>query len=157
MKRRVFLKSLLLPALSFVGLRSWGVEEYEFQDESKFRIWSYYVPLTSYSGILETAEGMNKLDRTVIFEKVIKVTNRISGKETDGTKNPASFSLEELQNATDYLRVKFWHDDQGEFRPSGHDLYIFKRHLEDLESGKKLFIATGMTQGHFHVVMITAA
>lgn len=157
MKRRAFLKLAALFTVSFSGLGSLlfsrkasGSESLEAQS---LRIWSYYVPLTSYGGILDDG-GEHALDRKAVFSELIKKTNRISGRRTDGTSNPSSFQIEDLQHADQYLRVHFWHDDNGTKRRSGHSLYVFKRYLEDLENGEKVFVATGMYQGHCHIVMI---
>jgi hypothetical protein len=152
MNRRVFIKTLTV--LGFLGINNVKADEdSDYEEYGTVRIWSYYVPLTSYSGIIENFEGKNPQDLKVIFNEVIKKTDRISGKETDGTKNQ-SFELSALQAAPESLRVHFWHDDNGKRVPSGHCLYIYKRYLEDLEKGNNVFVATGMYQGHFHVVML---
>lgn len=156
MKRRDFLGRLVGSFLTIpllVPRKSWSFEDWEEDDFRALKIWSYYVPLTSYDGIIDKIEGMNPLDRKVILAEVMKKTNRINGKETDGTKNSASFEIDQLHKAPEFVRVKFWHDDNG---ASGHTLHIFRRYLEDLEAGKNVFVATGTFQGHFHVVRIQA-
>jgi hypothetical protein len=170
MLRRHFLKVLPVSAFSFLALKlsGCGSETHPTSDSSSLaarfaalgnlRIWSYYVPLTSYQGIIEEFEGRNSLDRKVIFEQLSRQTSRINGRESDGTANPATLNVDALQNSEEYLRVRFWHDDNGnKSEAAGHSLYVFKRYLTDLEAGKKVFVATGIYQGHFHVVMIEPA
>lgn len=152
MKRRDFLGALITSAL--LNPKAWSLDGWEEKDFRALKIWSYYVPLQTYDGILDKIEGMNPLDRKVILAEVMKKTNRIDGKETDGTKNTASFEIDELHKAPEFVRVKFWHDDNG--GATGHTLHIFRRYLEDLEAGKNVFVATGTFQGHFHVTRIQA-
>lgn len=152
MRRRTFLKAIAFP---LVFPRAWlSAGEVRDLETRGLRLWSYYVPLTSYEGILDTIPDQHPWDCKVKFEEVIKKTNRISGKETDGTSNPASFELIDLDNADGFIRVRFWHDDNGTATSQAHSLFIFRRYLDDLLNGQKVFVATGMFQGHFHVVMI---
>jgi hypothetical protein len=163
MRRRDFFKALSLPAFSFLGLKLAGCGRIpeasgsdglalkeRFDRLGSLRVWAYYVPLTSYDGIIEEFEGRNELDRKVLYDEVIKETSRINGRETDGTTN-TSLNVDELTE--EYLRVHFWHDDNGGNREC-HSLFVFKRYLTELEAGNKVFVATGIFQGHFHVVMI---
>ena len=160
MLRRDFIRSTSVQACSLLGLGVIGCGRLEDStlvsrlNMIKIQeIWSYYAPFSSYDGIVEEFQGRNSLDRRVIYEDLIKKTNRVNGKKSDGTDNRAHLDIEALEGSNeDYLRVKFWHDDNGSDK--GHTLYIFKRHLEILEAGEKLFVATGMHANHFHIVMI---
>lgn len=160
MKRREFLKLSVTPVALSLATVGCGIEESsKLSLTERFRrldlkeIWAYYVPLSRYDGLLDDYQGRHELDRKVILSEVQKRTQRINGARTDGTKNRASFTIEALESSEEFIRVKFWHDDSLEHE-RGHTLYFFKRHIETLESGEKLFVATGMTQNHFHIAMV---
>lgn len=165
MFRRDFLRYLAAPFVSLLGLKLVGCGAPAASSDLKasvssdylpevLRIWSYYVPMTSYSGILEEFEGRHPLDRRVFFDKVRAKTNRVSGRRDDGTENRANVRVDDLRNTTEPLRIRFWHDDTDASGQTGHTLNLFPRYLEMLDAGEKVFVATGTFQGHFHIVMI---
>lgn len=162
MIRRDFLKTLAGPVVGLLGLRLSGCGQaltsvpHAISEElpETLRIWSYYVPLTSYTGIIEEFEGRDPRDRRILFDKVVRQTSRISGRRDDGTENRANIKVADLRSAADSVRIRFWHDDNDAVGQNGHSLYLFKRYLELLDAGEKVFVATGMIQGHFHIVMI---
>lgn len=164
MIRRDFLRLLSTPFFGLIGVKLAGcgiqsndssisVTENEALPET-LRIWSYYVPLTSYTGIIEDFEGRDPRDRRVLFERVRNQTTRISGRRDDGTENRANVRISDLSASENGLRIRFWHDDTDAAGQNGHTLHLFKRYLDILDSGEKVYVATGMIQGHFHVVMI---
>ena len=168
MLRRQFLKYVSMPAFGWLALKLVGCGAKDSASSlhgdgttlpESLRIWSYYVPLTKYEGVIEDFEGRDPLDLKIDFAKVSQRTSRISGNRNDGTNNRAELVVGELRDAeTDYIRVPFWHDDEDPEGDAGHALHIFKRHLESLDAGEKLFIATGLhQQNHYHVVMIDPA
>jgi hypothetical protein len=162
MIRRDFLRLLSAPLFGMIGLRLSGCgihvgnsDASETQDlPETLRIWSYYVPLTSYNGVIEDFDGRNPLDRRVLFDKVRNQTSRISGRRDDGTENRANVKVADLRAAEGGLRIRFWHDDNDVSGQNGHTLHLFRRYLNLLDAGEKVYVATGMIQGHFHVVMI---
>jgi len=166
MQRREFVRLATLPILGGFGLSIAGCGvgpaknpalAMPMMRSNSLKIWSYYVPLTSYSGIMEEFDGRHEYDRKIIFDEVRRRTNRISGRRSDGTLNRADLDLDALRETDDMLRVAFWHDDQDSDGDTGHSLFVFPRYLADLDAGETVFLATGMYQSHFHVVMIEPA
>ena len=167
MIRRDFFKTIAKTFLGLIGLRfmaacgqadvsspqtSHGLGLTDLPETVK--IWSYYVPLTTYNGILDDFEGRHALDRRVLFDKVKNVTTRISGRRTDGTENRANIRIADLRAAEAPIRIQFWHDDTDTSGARGHTLHLFSRYLEQLDAGEKVYIATGMILDHFHIVML---
>lgn len=163
MIRRDFFKVIAAPFIALLGLRLTGcgrpdqalsaTDDNEVLPET-IKIWSYYVPLTSYEGIIEEFEGRSQLDRRIIFDQVTRRTNRISGRRDDGTENRVNIKVSDLQAAAEFVRVHFWHDDVDGSGQRGHTLHLFKRYLDILDAGEKVYVGTGTIDGHFHVVMI---
>lgn len=167
MIRRDFFKTIAKTLLGLFGFKlvaACGESESELSQTANglglaelpetLKIWSYYAPLSTYNGILEDFEGRHALDRCVVFDKVRAVTNRITGRRNDGTENRAMIKVADLRAAEGPIRVRFWHDDTDATGAQGHTLHLFKRHLEKLDAGEKVYIATGMILNHFHIVMI---
>lgn len=164
MFRRDFLKSMTAPFFGLLGLKLVGCGRVlgareglsQVRDLPEVvKIWSYYVPLTSYDGIIEDFEGRDENDRRILVDQVTRRTNRISGRRDDGTENRVNLVVDDLRNSgEDFVRVHFWHDDNDSSGHSGHTLHLYKRYLDLLDAGEKIYVATGMIQGHFHIVMI---
>jgi hypothetical protein len=167
MIRRDFFKTIAKTFLGFFGLKlvaACGQDDVKSAQAASglslaelpetVKIWSYYVPLSSYNGIIEEFEGRHALDRRVLFEKVSAVTTRISGRRNDGTENRANIKISDLRAAEGPIRVPFWHDDTDTTGARGHTLHLFSRYLQQLDAGEKVYIATGMILNHFHVVML---
>jgi len=167
MIRRDFFKSISKLFLGILGIKlvsACGQDDASLSDTSNvlestdlpetLKIWSYYVPLTSYNGIIEDFEGRPELDRRVMFEKLRAVTTRISGRRDDGIENRAKIKIADLRAAEDSVRVQFWHDDTDASGLNGHTLHLFRRYLDQLDAGEKVYVATGTFLNHFHVVML---
>ena len=118
-------------------------------------LWSYYAPLLSYEGLFDEVENRHERDRLLDFEAVRRAQPRMTGRRGDGTLNRERLVVADLRDSEeDFVRVRFWHDDNSQTGDTGHTLFLFKRYLAKLEAGETLFVATGMIQSHFHVVMI---
>jgi len=167
MIRRDFFKTIAKTFLGLFGLKvavACGEDSNEFSQTTSelgltelpetIKIWSYYVPLTTYNGILDEFEGRHELDRRVLFDKVRTVTPRISGRRNDGTENRANIKVADLRAADGPIRVQFWHDDTDASGVRGHTLHLFSRYLEQLDAGEKVYVATGVILNHFHIVML---
>ena len=167
MIRREFFKTIAKTFLGLMGFKlmaACGQSESDVSNTASglgltelpetLKIWSYYVPLSTYNGILEDFDGRHALDRCVLFDKVRAVTTRISGRRNDGTENRANIKVADLRAAEAPIRVQFWHDDTDTTGARGHTLHLFNRYLEKLDAGEKVYIATGMILDHFHVVML---
>ena len=112
----------------------------------RFRIFQFYAPFSQnqLTTLGQPNDVWYKKHVTLDYDKIRKITSRVSGSENDGAKHPDSVNVEQMMSSEEeiYQISPFLNHSN----PNSHIMIFNKEDLAKLLSGRTIYMATGFHQ-----------